>query len=276
MNTQRTVLLLVLVAIAVWLTLAPASLPESDSFADVAGLPSTPGSGNDQPLLGRSALPSRRVAGTSLNREQLLEEVFLTLEGSLSGELEQSISREVSEEFAAFFETLDAPVARQQTLTEALETAYSEIHLLAAAMERGEISEEDASSLQNPKHVLDSLAPLLDSDELTLLETTLESRARSDFDLASVSQLELEIPELGDADRRLVLDTLFYETYALTSPDGLAMGGVVDKLESQLRALDNAYLSLSGSLPEQEMAAVAAFLEEKRRALAAAAIIFDR
>jgi hypothetical protein len=96
MNTQRTVLLLVLVAIAVWLTLAPASLPESDSFADVAGLPSTPGSGNDQPLLGRSALPSRRVAGTSLNREQLLEEVFLTLEGSLSGELEQSISREVS------------------------------------------------------------------------------------------------------------------------------------------------------------------------------------
>ncbi|MDA0687990.1 MAG: hypothetical protein O2948_05020 [Proteobacteria bacterium] len=235
-------------------------------------MPSTPGSSNDQPLLGRSALPSRRVAGTSLNREQLLEEVFLTLEGSLSGQLEQSISREVSEEFAAFFETLDAPVARQQMLTEALETAYSEIHLLAAAMERGEISEEDASSLQNPNHVLDSLAPLLDSDELTLLETTLESRARSDFDLASVSQLELEIPELGDADRRLVLDTLFYETYALTSPDGLAMGGVVDKLESQLRALDNAYFSLSGSLPEQEMAAVAAFLEEKRRALAAAAI----
>lgn len=276
MNTQRTALLLVLVAIAVWLTLAPASLPESDSVTDVARLPSTPGSSNDQPLLGRSALPSRRVAGTSLNREQLLEEVFLTLEGSLSGQLEQSISREVSEEFAAFFETLDAPVARQQTLTEALETAYSEIHLLAAAMERGEISEEDASSLQNPNHVLDSLAQLLDSDELTLFETTLESRARSDFDLASVSQLELEIPELGDADRRLVLDTLFYETYALTSPDGLAMGGVVDKLESQLRALDNAYFSLSGSLPEQEMAAVAAFLEEKRRALAAAAIIFDR
>lgn len=276
MNTQRTALLLVLVAIAVWLTLAPASLPESDSVTDVARLPSTPGSSNDQPLLGRSALPSRRVAGTSLNREQLLEEVFLTLEGSLSGQLEQSISREVSEEFAAFFETLDAPVARQQTLTEALETAYSEIHLLAAAMERGEISEEDASSLQNPNHVLDSLAQLLDSDELTLFETTLESRARSDFDLASVSQLELEIPELGDADCRLVLDTLFYETYALTSPDGLAMGGVVDKLESQLRALDNAYFSLSGSLPEQEMAAVAAFLEEKRRALAAAAIIFDR
>lgn len=194
----------------------------------------------------------------------------------MSAQLEQSISREVSEEFATFFQTLDATAVRQQTLTAALETAYSEIHLLAAAMERGEISEEDASRLRNPNHVLDSLAPLLDGDELTLLETTLENRARSDFDLASVSQLEAEIPQLNDADRKLVLDTLFYETYALTSPDGLAMGGLVDKLESQLRALDNAYLSLSGSLPEQEMIAVAAYLEEKRRALAAAAIIFDR
>lgn len=194
----------------------------------------------------------------------------------MSGQLQESISREVSEEFAAFFEAIDTPVSRQQTLTAALETAYSEIHLLAAAMERGEISEADANRLRNPNHVLDSLAPLLDSDELTLLETTLESRARSDFELASVSQLEVEIPELDDSDRKLVLDTLFYETYALTSPDGLAMGGVVDRMESQLQALDNAQLVLSGSLPEQEMVAVAGYLEEKRRALAAATIIFDR
>lgn len=210
------------------------------------------------------------------DRQQLEDELLDSLSVSLNPALESAIADEVEKEFATFLVALDVDSARHRLLTAALSSAYSEIRLVEAAMMQGEISGEDIARLRNPNHVLDSLAPLLDSDELTLLETTLENRARGDFDLASVSQLEAEIPELDAADRKRVLDTLFQETYALTSPDGLAMGGVVDQLELQMQALDNAQLILSGSLPQSEMDAVSGFLEAKRRALAAAAIIFDR
>lgn len=210
------------------------------------------------------------------DRQQLEDELLDSLSVSLNPALESATADEVEKEFATFLVALDVDSARHRLLTAALSSAYSEIRLVEAAMMQGEISREDIARLRNPNHVLDSLAPLLDSDELTLLETTLENRARGDFDLASVSQLEAEIPELDAADRKRVLDTLFHETYALTSPDGLAMGGVVDQLELQMQALDNAQLILSGSLPQSEMNAVSGFLEAKRRALAAAAIIFDR
>ncbi len=270
--------MLVLVAMAIWLTFPPQQTPVSEFESDVVASENL--STGSEPAAAPGT--SGRIASTpnlhdaGLSREQYQADVLRQFEGTASVALQRSITREVSDEFTTFFTELDVSATREQLLIDALIQAYTEIRLLAAAMARGEIAEEDIDRLRNPDHVLDSLSPHLDQDEIALLEETLETNARADFELASVSQLEAAIPQLEAEDRELILDTLFYETYALTSPNGLAMGGVVDHLESQLKALDNTATILSGSMSQEKMADVSTFLDEKRRALAATAIIFDQ
>lgn len=270
--------MLALIAMAVWLTFPPAQTPAPGFESDVGTSENRSTSGD--PATSSTTKPGSdsppNLSSIGLSREQYQADVLRQFEGTASAALQRSIAREVSDEFTTFFTELDVSAAREQLLLDALIQAYTEIRLLAAAMAHGEIAEEDIDRLRNPDHVLDSLSPHLDQDELALLEETLETNARADFELASVSQLEAAIPQLEAEDRELILDTLFYETYALTSPDGLAMGGVVDHLESQLKALDNAATILSGSMNQQKMEDVSAFLDEKRRALAATAIIFDQ
>lgn len=278
MNTQRTILLLTLLFIAMWLAFDPpqqrsgddAIAPKSQSSQVESSFTSSSSSierMNSQP----STLGAPRT-----NRQQLEDEILHSLSGTVTNQVKNAVKREVENEFSAFLEMLDVDSGRRQSVMEALISAYTEIRMVQGAMQKALISEDAILGLRNPNHVLDRLASHLESDQLNVLEDTLERKSRINFDLASRSQLEASLPQLTNADRELVMDTLFYETYALTSPDGLAMGGMVDHLESQLKALDNAATILSGSMHQQKMEDVSAFLDEKRRALAATAIIFDQ
>ncbi len=277
MFSHKYLFLVVLLAGAFWLSLLPDQrLSETDDVSDDSD--NTISDERTEFIARRSSRP----AGSSYdpvrneNRDVFREAVLAELDNLKTVELQRAVKNEVESEFAGFFDRLELNSEDERVIRSVLEDSYIDIRLVASAMEQGKLEESEIFSLRNPNHVLDALSLVLDADQLITLEETLEQRARQSFDLVYTSRDQVVLQQLGSESRALILDTLFRESYALTSPDGIALtAGVADTLDRQLEAIRITRTALGGRFSEAESEVVGRFLDQQEKALAAAAIVFD-
>jgi len=224
---------------------------------------------NDESL--RDSASSIPINGSS--REELTESLLQPL---LSENLElQKLTRdEVVRSFQSFLDLF--PEERRGPILVALSDAYVDIQLIGLAIEQDRLLPEEIAAIKNPNHVFDRVSLHLHGEEIDLLEQELEARAKRSFSIANDTQLALMPPGLSSDSQKQLLDKLFTETYALTTPNGIGYSAsLADRLNNQLRAAELTRESLRGTLPADQFVAVDAYLREREAALGAAAIIFD-
>ena len=278
MHLQRFLILFVLLAGAFWLSFSPGRDTEDLPDAAEATIPAVETERSElaerstvRPV-GRSDTPA-----ISEDRKRFTDSIVVGLDRFRSQNLQQAVDSEVTQGFSEFISLLEASDDEQQIIQTALAEAYIEIRLVASAMEQGMLSEADISALSNPNYILDVMSEVLDANQLTALEEAMEQRARRDFDLSHAAEGQSAFQGLSAASRELLLETYFSETYALTSPDGMALtAGPSDTLDRRLDAVQVTRTSLSGRFSAREAELIEEYLAQQEQAIAAAAILFDR
>ncbi|MCG8412766.1 MAG: hypothetical protein MI746_00990, partial [Pseudomonadales bacterium] len=213
------------------------------------------------------------VSGPRASRErvvaELLEPLFVA-----NKPVQEAVQSEIDLDFEGFLNTFASD--RKAEIRDQLVLAYTEIRLAGIAIERGEFSAEEISAFENPQHVLDKMATVLTGEELGELSEALQARARSKFDLAHLSQIDLIAEDLLPGNRELLLDKLFDETYALTNPDGIGQAANLSfRTERQLEAINRTRESLRTGMSPDQFELVETVLSEQEQAVAAASLIFN-
>jgi hypothetical protein len=127
----------------------------------------------------------------------------------------------------------------------------------------------------DPNFVVNALQGVLDSDELTQLETFLQDLSRKSFAETYSPQIDLISPQLEAGNKQLLLDTLFVETYAATNPDGNTAGQTNDFLAKQLDAIRLTRGSIRGAVQGSQFELANDFLNEQEAGLNKAVEIFS-
>lgn len=211
--------------------------------------------------------------GTRETTSALLQSLGTTLNASA----QESLELETDIRFANYLEDLSGSPQRLDAIREELIAAYADILAFGIAVQQGDIAPDEAEARTDPNYVLNQLAGLLTSEELTQLETYMESEARQRFQSTYSPQLELIGVELSADNQTTLLETLFTETYLLVNRDGLGTGSdLVSGFQRQLDAIENTRDSLRVSMSSEQFEEANAFLGEQERGLQSAQTIFSR
>ncbi len=191
-----------------------------------------------------------------------------TVTAELSGLVSLAIDDQVATRLGEFIDNLSGDDERRDIVRQALAEAYAKAATSTATQNL------TAGSIRDSNFIVNSLEAVLDSNELTQLESYLEDSSREAFLQTYSPQLELVSPQLNADDKQFLLDTLFTETYAATSPDGNATGQTSDFIAAQLEAIRLTRDSIKGALSEAEFELANEFLSEQEAGLKTAMDIF--
>lgn len=279
-KSQLLVIVAVLIAFAA-VVLAVLSAAQQDAEGDSGAAnidESVMRSGSE----GRGVLPSpanRRPlagAGQAATREPtsvLLQSLGTTLNANAAVSLES----EVELRFRGYLGSLAGSPQRIDAIRQELIAAYVDILAFGIALQQGDIAPAEAEARTDPNYVLNQLAEILTSEELTELETFMETAARERFQSTYSPQLELIGVELNTDNKERLLETLFTETYLLVNSNGLGtVSDLVSGFQRQLDAIENTRDSLRVSMTPEQFEQANAFLSEQERGLLGAQAIFSK
>ncbi len=184
------------------------------------------------------------------------------------------IQDEVSNDFSEFLRSYSKPEADQ--LLAVLTRSYAEINLVAGAIARGELSDEQIEILRDPQYVLSSMQRYLSAVELGKLEAAMEARSRDRFEFSMRPALETAVSSMSENTQTRLMDRLFSETYLRLNPDGMGTdAGMSTRADLQLQAIRATREHLMTDLSPQEFSQANEFLAQQEVAQAAFGIIFD-
>ena len=183
----------------------------------------------------------------------------------LSPSVSDAIRAQVSVRLGEFIDTLTGDDQRRAKVKTALTEAYEDAAQSAAS----------SVNVSDSNFVVNALESILDGDELTQLETFLEDSSRTAFVDTYSPQLDLLSPELAASNKRLLLDTLFAETYAATNPNGNLSSDTSDFLTKQLDAIRLTRDSIRGAVQGEQFEFANDFLKEQEAGLNTALDIFS-
>ncbi len=277
-NSQRVVISAVVLAFAVVLyalviaNQKPAeNAAQAARFEQAAERSAEQGRSDARPLAARSSSASDG-AFTAQPTAALLQ----SLGTQLHANTQEALQAETALRFTDFLNGLDGSSERIDAIREALIGAYADILAFGVALQQGDIAPAEAAARADPNYVLNQLAGLLSSEELTELETFMESEARESFLSTYSPQLELLDVQLSAEIQDRLLETLFTETYLLVNSNGIgAPSDLVLGFQRQLDAIANTRDSLRASLSTEQFDQADAFLAEQERGLLGAQIIFS-
>jgi len=226
-----------------------------------------------KPSLDRYSIVSAGRAATRETTAALLQSLGTTLNASA----EESLRLEIDIRFTDFIAGLNGSPQRIEAIRQEFIAAYTDILAFGIALAQGDIAPAEAESRTDPNYVVNQMAVLLTSEELTELETFMESEARQRFQSTYSPQLDVIGVELSVDNRAALLETLFMETYLLVNRDGLGTSSdLVSGFQRQLEAIENTRDSLRVSMTPAQFTEANAFLSEQEQGLLGAQTIFFR
>jgi hypothetical protein len=183
----------------------------------------------------------------------------------------QALVAETRTEYGALLDTLGLPESRKEELLDRLAEARVEMSSLleSANMPPG---------VTDWEYLLDSVASLLDDDELSSLEMVLVEQARAETIGHFGPQLELAAPGLDGNSRRLILDRLANEFVLTPVVNGQQVSGqesgAVGHLLRQLRAVSVTRDAVETALPPEHWGQAEQFFNTQLASLQQALILF--
>ncbi|GJM13529.1 MAG: hypothetical protein DHS20C12_19320 [Pseudohongiella sp.] len=226
-----------------------------------------------------SPSPSSRRAGVASPQSASLEptsERLQSLGTTLNANAVESLRLETDIRFEEFLEGLSGSGQRIAEIQQQIVDAYADILAFGVALQEGSIGPAEAEARADPNYVVNQLAQLLTSEELTELESFLEEDAREQFLSVYSPQIEVMGVDLNGDNKEILLETLFLETYLQVNRNGLgAASDLESSLQRQLQALESARDNLRASLSADQFEAANIFLREQEQGLLGAQTIFS-
>ncbi|MBL4573355.1 MAG: hypothetical protein JKY86_09825 [Gammaproteobacteria bacterium] len=220
---------------------------------------------------GRYPIVSAGQAATRETTAALLQSLGITLNASA----EESLQLEIDIRFTDFLAGLNGSPQRIEAIRQEFIAAYTDILAFGIALAQRDITPAEAEARTDPNYVVNQMAGLLTSEEMTELETLMESEARQRFHSTYSPQLDVIGVELSVDNRASLLETLFMETYLLVNRDGLGTtSDLVSGFQRQLEAIENTRDSLRVSMTPEQFTEANAFLSEQEQGLLGAQTIF--
>lgn len=175
---------------------------------------------------------------------------------------EKALATQVSNQVSGFVEGLVYDEDRRAELMEAFSQAYKDAAALGAS--RNSLNTQS----QDPNFVVNSMAKILESEELSELELYLENTSKQQFLETVVPQVEIISASLPTELKQQLLDSYFAQHYAATNPHGsLAPQSSAGFLKAQLDAVRATRTQLQNSLPKSEFELANQFLNEQEAGL---------
>lgn len=266
--------LIAVIAAAVFLL--QSSLIDPNPYGAVEEPGSKTGFNSDENGTQRSERSSS-IRSSQFNLEQLtlIESIVANLDIELSQETIFAIEQEAEGLYFNFFGELSLDEDQLTEAVSALSVAQRNRLLVAAAIDKGQLSEEELLQIRNPNYFLEIASIYLNAEQLTQFEEQLRAGSYQSFHEANASHLQIAAQNLDEESVNLVLEELFENTHARTNPHGIGFSSSPAWVaEQQLDAIAATRQSLISSLPSGQFRAVEVFLNEKEQALAATSILF--
>jgi hypothetical protein len=187
----------------------------------------------------------------------------------LSSNVSLAIDEQVEGGLGAFIGSLAGDDRRRESIRSALVNAYADAARVSLA------TNSAGGMISDPNFIVNAMEEILDANELTQLDTFLEESWRESFEKTYSPQIDLISPRLEAHNKQLLLDTLFVETYAATSPAGNSTGSTNDFIAKQLDAIRLTRDSLRGAIQGAQFELINEFLNEQETGLSIALDVFS-